>query len=143
MKKNPGWQPKPPKKGRKKRTPRQILQDDLDTLVSLIIRDRDKKCVQCGSRERLTNGHVFPGRYLSHRWDIRPDGNCHTQCWPHNYKHIEHQSEYYEWFINKFGLERFKELKREYYAPPRYWGTPELRDLYITLKQKYGHLLKR
>jgi hypothetical protein len=128
------WTPRPVK--------RTTLVDKLDQIVSLIVRDRDKRCVQCGSREKLTNGHVLPGRYYALRWDIRPDGNCHTQCWPCNYSHVNHQSVYYEWYIDKFGLERFKQLRREYYGNERkVFSDLELRQLYEKLMTQYGHLL--
>lgn len=112
--------------------------------MSLIIRDRDKECVQRsqgGCNGVLTNGHVLPGRYLTLRFDIRPDGNCHGQCWGHNYKHINHQSFYNDWYIGKFGYERFQELMREYYANPHKPSDKELRLLLAELKEKYGHLL--
>lgn len=110
----------------KKRPSRKSLVKKLDELTSLIIRARDKRCVQCGSKENLTNGHVLPGRYHALRWDIRPDGNCHTQCWPCNYKHGQHQSFYYDWYIQKFGYERFQALRREYYGSPVKYSDKEL-----------------
>jgi hypothetical protein len=133
----PNWKPT---KKRKSKSPHSKLVDDLDIITSLIIRRRDGRCVQCGSRDRPTNGHVFPGRYLFLRWDIRPDGQCHQQCWPCNYRHVNHQSDYYEWYINKFGLERFKELKREYYGSEKHWSDKEMRELLVYLKQYYAEM---
>ena len=130
------WKPKPVK--------RKTLVGKLDEIVSLIIRNRDKKCVLCGSTDRLTNGHVLPGRYTVLRFDIRLDGNCHTQCWPCNYKHVNHQAHYYNWFINKFGLDRWKELNREYYGQDRkHYSDKELREMYESLKAQFGHLLHK
>ena len=95
---------------KKKTSTRKNLVKRLDTVVSLYIRERDKKCVQCGSVENLTNGHVFTRRYHSTRWDISKDGNCHTQCWSCNYKHGWQPLEYYNWYIGEFGQEKFDEL---------------------------------
>jgi hypothetical protein len=117
---------------------RKTLVAKLDEITSLIIRARDKKCVQCGSTDRLTNGHVFPGRYQVLRWDIREDGECHCQCWPCNWRHTYHQAPYYQWFINKFGIERYNELYREYYGSSGFkFSDKELKELYEQLKKVY------
>jgi Bacteriophage Lambda NinG protein len=131
-----------PKKPRKPKSPRKKLVADLDEITSLYVRLRDKKCVQCGSKDKPTNGHLFPGRYHSLRWDIRSDGNCHQQCWPDNYRHVNHQSFYYDWYIDKFGYDRFKELKKEYYTQ-RVFSDKELRELLATLKSKYENLKRK
>lgn len=122
------WKPKKEK--------RKTLVEKLDEITSLIIRKRDGKCVQCSSKDRPTNGHLFPGRYHSLRWDLRPDGNCHQQCWPHNYRHVNHQADYYEWYINKFGLKRFKELKKEYYTQTVF-SDKQLREMLEDYKARY------
>jgi|GEM_PF-3050634 len=131
---------KPSLKWKPKRIKRRTLVDKLDEIVSLYIRKRDGKCVQCGSTDRLTNGHLFPGRYQPLTWDIRTDGICHTQCWPHNYKHVYHQADYYEWYIRKFGIERFLALKREYYGGTGKLSDKQLKTLYISVKEKYEKL---
>jgi len=86
----------------------------LDNLVSAYIRNRDKQCVICGSTNQLTNGHLFSRRHNSLRWDIRPDGNCHTQCWPCNYKHVRDAVPYFNWYIKKFGKRKFDALYKEW-----------------------------
>src|SRR5438045_3702306 len=88
-------------------TPRAKLKKKLDTLVSLIVRKRDGKCVMCGSDQRLQCGHVFSRVHLSTRWDLE---NCHTQCASCNYKHELDAWPYYRWFISKFGQKRFDDL---------------------------------
>ena len=144
IKSSPNW--KPQRKKRKSKTPHQKLVDDLDDAVSLYIRLRDGDCVQKGQgrpcKGVLTNGHVFPGRYQSLRWDIRKDGECHAQCWGHNYWHVNHQSDYYEWYINKFGLARFKKLKKEYYTKREY-SDLELKEWLQRVKVKYENLKRK
>lgn len=115
----------------------------LDTVTSLIIRARDKRCVQCGTKEKPTNGHVLPGRYHALRWDIRDDGNCHQQCWPCNYTHVRHQSHYYSWYIKKFGLKRFEQLKYEYYGSIKKFSDKELREMLEEYKIIYADIQNR
>ena len=99
---------------KKAKPTRKNLVKRLDTAVSLYIRARDKRCVQCGSTKNLTNGHVFTRRYHSTRWDISKDGNCHTQCWSCNYKHGWQPLEYYNWYIGTFGQKKFDKLYKRH-----------------------------
>ena len=93
---------------------RKTLVRNLDKAVSQYIRNRDGYCVQCGTTERLNNGHIFTRKNYSTRWDISDDGNCHTQCWPCNYSHGSDQWPYFKWYIDKFGQEKFDELRRRF-----------------------------
>jgi len=122
---------------RKKRTKRQILVKKLDVITSKIIRARDGACVQCGSIENLTNGHVFSRRHNATRWDILGDGNCHCQCWGCNYKHSYDNYEYYKWYTNKFGVEAFENLRARYTTICKL-SIPELEEMY----EKYSQLYK-
>jgi hypothetical protein len=128
-------------KPRKKKSGRKSLVEKLDEITSLIVRARDGGCVQRGDgkcKGARTNGHVLPGRYMVLRWDIREDGNCHEQCWGHNFKHTYHQSDYYDWYIQKFGYERFQQLRKEYYgAQGKKFSDKELKELYEQLKKVY------
>jgi|TARA_R110002072_G_scaffold56410_7_gene146229 hypothetical protein len=93
---------------------RKTLVKNLDKAVSEYIRKRDKYCVQCGTSHRLTNGHVFTRKNYSTRFDISDDGNCHCQCTSCNFKHTFDQWEYFKWYIDKFGQEKFDELRRRH-----------------------------
>jgi len=93
---------------------RKILKKKLDAIVSSYIRLRDKKCVICGSSERLTNGHLFSRTNLATRWDIREDGNCHCQCLSCNYRHEFDFYPFQNWYINKFGKRKFDNLYKKY-----------------------------
>lgn len=69
---------------RKIRASRKTLVRKLDSLVSEIVRLRDKKCIQCGTTQNLTCGHLFSRVAYSTRWDL---GNCYAQCLSHNMRH--------------------------------------------------------
>jgi hypothetical protein len=47
---------------------------------------------------------------------------------------------YYNWYIDKFGLERWKRLNREYYTNPKIPTDKELRILLEQLKTNYDYL---
>ena len=122
-----------------KNTRRKRIVKKLDAVVSKYIRLRDKKCVQCGKQENLSNGHVFSRRSYSTRWDVSEDGNCHTQCWGCNFSHGKDNYDYYRWYIDKFGQERFDELRLEYRGSVKF-TTVELEELYEELTKTYKEL---
>jgi len=97
-----------------KKSARKKLIERLDTLVSIYIRRRDGECVICGSKQRLTNGHVFSRDTYITRWDLMEDGNCHCQCWPCNYRHEFDTYPFHTWYRNRFGDEKFAELYKRY-----------------------------
>ena len=118
---------------------RKSLIKKLDTLVSKYIRERDQKCVQCGKVDTLTNGHVFSRRHYATRWDISSKGNCHCQCWGCNYKHSYDNYEYYKWYVDTFGSDRFEELRGEYKQSKKFTNV-HLEELYEEIKTKYKKL---
>ena len=122
---------------RERKTPIGRLKKEITRLHSLYIRKRDGKCVQCGSTEDLTCGHVLPGRKLSTKWDIGPKGNAHCQCWPCNRKHVFEPQHYISWYIRTFGFDAFEELKRRDAVIYR-WPAHELRELHRVLMQLVG-----
>ena len=122
-----------------KNTRRKRIVKKLDEIVSKYIRLRDKKCVQCGKKENLSNGHVFSRRAYNTRWDISENGNCHTQCWGCNFSHGKDNYDYYKWYVDKFGQERFEELRLEYREAVKF-TTVELEELYEELTKTYKEL---
>lgn len=116
-----------------RKTSRKVLIKRLDEETSRITIARDKVCVVCGSKDQPTDGHLFNRKHHSLKWDVRPDGNNHLQCWPCNYKHVHDTAPYYSWYINKFGLARFDELYAEWEKPADY-SNSDLLDLYNKLK---------
>lgn len=129
------------KKSKKKRNPtRKTLVKKLDVIVSKYIRARDKYCVVCGSNERLTNGHVFSRVSYSLRWDIRRNGNCHTQCWGCNYRHEFDPYPYMDWYMNNFGKDKLDQLHINWKQPKKFKNF-DLEDLYDEINKKYQELI--
>ena len=118
---------------------RKRLYKRLDDIVSKYIRLRDGYCVQCGSPDKLTNGHVFSRRHLATRWDISDDGNCHCQCWGCNYKHTKDNYDYYKWYTDRFGKKKFEQLRNRYTQITK-MNLTELEELLLEVKEKYQSL---
>jgi len=97
-------------------TDRARLKKKLDTIHSKLIRSIEKSCVVCGSQEMLQCGHLFTRAALSTRWDIEPDGNCHSQCASCNYRHEHDSYPYNNWYIEEFSKDKWDELHRRHKA---------------------------
>ena len=136
---------KPPKNFKPKPRIIRDIDDLLDDIVSKYIRLRDEKCVQRGQGGCwgvLTCGHVFSRNGKSTRWDIAKDGNNHAQCWGHNRAETEDNKPYRNWYKQKFGEEKFKELERRYWKP-KYWSLKEKKELLQYVQVKYANLKKK
>lgn len=110
---------------------RKKLIKDLDTLTSLIVRVRDKRCVCCGSMERLTDGHLITRNCKIIRWDLT-NNNC--QCASCNFTHEFRPERYTEWWIKKYGLEAYEELVAQSKLTKK-WTIEELENIKISLKE--------
>lgn len=110
---------------------RKKLVTKLDRAVSELVRARDKRCVVCGSTQRLTCGHLFSRVAYSTRWDLL---NCHAQCWSCNYKHELDSYPYTKWFLEKYGMDAYDELHLRY-ATPRKFKDWELEEMLVTFKE--------
>ena len=109
---------------------------ELDALHSKFIRTRDgNRCVQCGSTSQPTCGHVFSREHLAVRWDTRPDGNCHCQCWSCNSGHSWDSFKYLSWYIKRFGEERLNALHKEW-TTTVHWGDGVLREMIEEMRKK-------
>jgi hypothetical protein len=111
----PHPKPKPVKaiktKTRKKKTNRQLLERQADTLVREIVLKRDGFCVcpapKNGHGNVRTPGHLISRTRRSVRWSLL---NTNEQCNSCNYIH-EHRPEIYtQWFIRTFGFEMYQIL---------------------------------
>ena len=85
----------------------QKLLKEADRVFSLFIRKRDKKCVICGTTERLQNGHLIKRGKKSVRFDEK---NCNCQCSSCNVKHNHYPEHYTNWFVSKYGLKEYQSL---------------------------------
>lgn len=107
------------------------LVKEADRVFSLWIRKRDgNRCVQCGSREQLTCGHIISRRIQSVRFD---EYNCHCQCWGCNSGHRYWPHKYTAWYVEKFGRESYLRLV-ERSRSLKQWKSNNLRELILKYK---------
>ena len=78
-----------------------------DKNFSVFIRQRDLRCVLCGSTTQLTNGHLIKRGKKSVRWD---DKNCNCLCMGCNYKDNFEHDHYVVWWINKYSPLKYEQL---------------------------------
>lgn len=111
---------------RRKNTPKKILMEKLDRAWSKFIRERDGKCMICGSTNRLSAHHIFSRRYMSTRWYT---GNGLTLCYPcHMFFAHQKYEEFRDKVIEIQGAEEFETLKR-YALEIKKWDKEELQLL--------------
>lgn len=102
------WKVAKPKRT-KKTHPKSWYKKHLDTIFSIYIRLRDKRCQKCGSELQLQNSHVIPRTNLALRWDEK---NCKALCVScHLYWWHRDVLAAQKWFKQKFP-ERAKYLEK-------------------------------
>ena len=106
----------------------------LDKEFSRFIRNRDKRCVLCGKTENLQCGHLFSRVAHSTRWS---EVNCHGQCSGCNVYHEHNPHKFTIWFINKFGVDKYKLLFFQHNQTRKY-TTGELQGMLLYYKQQNG-----
>lgn len=79
----------------------------LDTLCRIIVICRDKRCVICGSTNRLQCGHFLRRGLYGVRWDLR---NVHVQCEFCNNEHESNTDKYHWFMVDTYGGEVLDEL---------------------------------
>lgn len=118
-----------------KKPTRKSLVKALDTIVSLIVRARDKQCVNCGTRFNLTCGHLFSRTNYSTRWDLT---NCNCQCRGCNLKHDHNPYPYQEWWKEQYGEQYYHLLYQTWSRSEKYhWTDGDLRELLDDLTNYY------
>lgn len=111
----------------------------LDSIVSKIVIAREKKCVQCGSTQNLTCGHIFSRSHYATRWNL---DNCHAQCWPCNYKYKNQDTvSYFLWYQNKVGKKKVNKLYKKW-KEITHFKDFELVEMYEKLLKIYNNLCK-
>jgi len=108
----------------------------LDDLISKIVILRDKKCVICGSKTKLTCGHLFSRSHYFTRFDLI---NCNCQCWPCNFKSKRDNSDYTLWFVKNYGLSMYEDLKERFDGITHY-KINDLEEMYQSLSKTYQDL---
>lgn len=140
--------PKPEKKAkvkkRKKRTPRQIVTRDLDTLVREIVFYRDPQSVPLSYHVQTVGdayeyairhsgvdqpGHIISRAKIAVRWDLF---NVHKQDANDNLLHEYYPEVYIQWFIKCFGLEQWENMVNDSRIITKY-SMDDLETLYVEL----------
>lgn len=103
-----------------------LLKKKLDVLFSQFIRQRDKKCVRCGTTQNLQCSHIMSRVSLKLRWDERNAltlcYKCHLTWW-----HKE-PLEASEWCKTVIGEINYKDLLREKHEVKQ-WTAEELKEM--------------
>lgn len=105
---------KPAASGSKKEPTRKELINELDKLWSKLVKERDGKCVICGSLVRLNAHHIFSRSNFGTRYDIN---NGITLCWAHHL-HLAHThfERFRDFVIERIGQEMYDILKEKAYS---------------------------
>jgi len=89
------------------KSPRKALVRKADTAFSLYVRNRDRRCVTCGSTENPTCGHLISRVCYSVRWF---ELNGFQQCLSCNLRHEYRPEIFTQWFIKTFSIETYDAL---------------------------------
>jgi len=115
-----------------KKSKRKCLVGRLDNVFSRFIRQRDERCVTCGSRDNLQCGHLFSRQSYSTRWD--PD-NAFAQCSSCNLKHEYDSYPLTNWFLGMFGKTAYDRLHAKYKSLRKFSNT-ELEEMIREYQEK-------
>ena len=96
-----------PRGYRRTRSPLKMLEDKVWKLQSRMVRLRDAKCVICGAKEKLTQGHLISTKRAATRYDWQ---NVFCQCASCNFIHQFKPDIFTAWFIRKYGGSAYVEL---------------------------------
>jgi len=129
--------------GFKKKYTKPMRQHQLDTktdlkrkawdLFSKWIRQRDGRCITCGSRNQLCAGHFWHGVLDFDEMNI----NC--QCKKCNSFLSGNLAPYSVYLVNKYGIDKFKDLEKRYWIAKR--GEFRTNNDYLKLIEHYKKLL--
>lgn len=84
-----------------------------DVEFSKWIRNRDGRCMRCGTINNLTCSHFWVRQHSATRYD--PD-NCVAVCWMPCHKYHwekEKQGDYRTFMLNRLGKEKYEELEKK------------------------------
>ena len=79
----------------------------LDIQTSRIVRQRDRKCVTCGTTRNLQCSHFYSRRYLGVRFNLL---NCNAMCADCNKRHNYDPSPYLNFMQEHYGSQVIAEL---------------------------------
>lgn len=120
---------------RRKQTETKRLMKEALRVHSLYIRNRDGwKCVLCGRKGKgneIHNGHLIKRGKKSTLFD---NANCNALCAGCNQQDNYYHEPYVNWFILKYGVEKYQDLIRVA-AIPKQWKPYELQEIIDRCKQ--------
>ena len=96
------------------------------------IRERDKRCVTCGSYNDLQAGHFW------HAVLDFDEMNINAQCKQCNHFKSGNLAPYATYLLNKYGLEKFNDLEKRHYLAMR--GEYRSDKDYQKIIDKYGKI---
>lgn len=115
---------------RKKKVPLNKLVKKLDAVFSVWVRNRDKKCVLCGTTNQLCNGHLLKRGKHATRFDEK---NCNCLCMSCNYRDEFDHDLYVSWFLEKYGEREYLDLVKKGHTIKK-WSRDELEEMLIKYK---------
>lgn len=101
-------------------------------VFSLWVRDRDKRCVTCGSRVTLQAGHYWHGVL-----DF-DEVNINAQCSGCNHFRSGNLALYASYLINKHGVDAFKALEMRHWMALK--GERRTDEDYLAIVKKYSKI---
>lgn len=119
-----------------KKPSRKLLVRNLDRIFSLYIRKVYTSCVNCGTTESLTCGHLFSRIAYSTRWD---ELNCTTQCMSCNMRHEYDSYPLTSWFLDKYGREAYDQLHFKHRKTHKF-SNADLQELIVVYTDKYNEI---
>jgi hypothetical protein len=114
-----------------RKTTRKCWVRKLDKLCGDIVKARDGHCVNCGTTQNLSPGHLFSRIAYSTRWDL---DNIFCQCIPCNFRHESNPFPLMEYARIKLGEQGVEDLHYKYVTPHKF-KTFELEELYNSLEK--------
>ena len=104
------------------------LEKKADDVFAKHIRNRDKTCITCGTIHKGTNSHLF----RRGRQSTRFNEYCNNrQCEPCNALHNTDSEPYKQWFIKKYGEEKYLEVEQLSWTIKK-WTREELEEIIAT-----------
>ena len=117
------------KKGKRKKSRTAILHKKAWDIFSLWIRNRDKKCITCGSTKALQAGHFW------HACLDFDEININAQCRGCNHFRHGNLAKYSTYLIEKYGIGAFNNLQIRHYQALK--GEKRSEDDYMEIIKRY------
>jgi hypothetical protein len=104
------------------------LEKELWDLTAQYVKARDKKCVTCGTDQKLTLSHWQKCGKQRIRYDLR---NCNCQCSSCNNRHNYYTAYYDNYVLRHYGAKAMLELIELAMLPKWKWSVIQLREMVL------------